>query len=317
MSTFSLVLSSLRFYWRTTLGVFAGAALASGILIGALTVGDSVRYTLEEQALARIGRTQLALDGANRFFREELASALMDELATPVAPLLSIRGTVSKPDGTRLAANVQIVGVDDRFWHLGTGKDPFPGVRDDDAVANEQLALQLGARAGDALVVRVEEPSDLSRDAPLSGPADASTAFRVHLREIIGEDQFGRFSLQPSQIPPTTLFMPLQTLQKHVKRPGRANILLVAGDGIQGADAALRKHWRLADADLELREIPGGLELRTNRVFLEPHIAETAKSALPGAMGVLTYLVNELRLAERTDTLLDGHRDGDRRFARG
>ena len=63
MSTFSLVLSSLRFYWRTTLGVFAGAALASGILIGALAVGDSVRYTLEEQALARIGRTQLALFG--------------------------------------------------------------------------------------------------------------------------------------------------------------------------------------------------------------------------------------------------------------
>ena len=169
MSIVSLVLSSLRFYWRTTLGVFAGAALASGILIGALAVGDSVRYTLEQQALARIGRTQLALGGANRFFREELASALMDDLATPVAPLLSIRGTVSKPDGTRLAANVQIVGVDDRFWHLGTGKDPFVGVRDDDAVANEQLALQLGARAGDALVVRVEEPSDLSRDAPLSG----------------------------------------------------------------------------------------------------------------------------------------------------
>ena len=318
MSTFSLVLSSLRFYWRTTLGVFAGAALASGILIGALAVGDSVRYTLEEQALARIGRTQLALGAANRFFREDLAPALTDDLATPVAPLLSIRGTVSKPDGTRLAANVQIVGIDDRFWHLGAGKDPFVGAHDDDAVANEQLALQLGARAGDVLIVRVEEPSDLSRDAPLSGRADASTAFRIHLREIIGEGQFGRFSLQPSQIPPTTLFMPLQTLQKHLNRPGRVNILLVAGDRTQGADAALRKHWRLADADLELREIRGGLELRTNRVFLEPQIAETAKSALPGAIGVLTYLVNEVRFAERatpysmvTATEIAGLRDDE------
>src|SRR4029450_395415 len=97
MSIVSLVLRSLRFYWRTTLGVFAGAALASGILIGALAVGDSVRHTLEQQALARIGRTQLALSGANRFFREELATALRDDLGTPVAPLLAIRGTVSKP----------------------------------------------------------------------------------------------------------------------------------------------------------------------------------------------------------------------------
>jgi hypothetical protein len=44
-----------------------------------------------------------------------------------------------------------------------------------------QLALQLGAHAGDALVVRVEEPSYVSRDAPLSGRADTSTAFRVRL----------------------------------------------------------------------------------------------------------------------------------------
>ena len=94
MSVVSLILRSLRFYWRTTLGVFAGAALASGILIGALAVGDSVRHTLEQQALARIGHTQLALNGANRFFREELATSLIDDLATPVAPLLLIQGTV-------------------------------------------------------------------------------------------------------------------------------------------------------------------------------------------------------------------------------
>jgi ABC-type lipoprotein release transport system permease subunit len=318
MSVVSLVRRSLRFYWRTTLGVFAGAALASGILIGALAVGDSVRHTLEQQALARIGRTQLALSAANRFFREDLATALMDDLARPVAPLLAIWGTVSKPDGTRLAANVQIVGVNDRFWQLGTGKDPFVGARADDAVANEQLTLQLGAHAGDTLVVRVEEPSYLSRDAPLSGRVDTSTAFRVHLRAIAGEAEFGRFSLQPSQIPPMTLFLPLQALQKILERPGRANALLVAGDGTQGADAALRKHWTLADANLELREIPGALELRTDRVFLEPHIAEITKSVVPGAIGVLTYLVNELRFAERatpysmvTATEIAGLRDDE------
>jgi putative ABC transport system permease protein len=300
MSLVHLVLGSIRFYWRTTLGVFAGAALASGILIGALAVGDSVRHTLEQQGLARVGRTQFALTGANRFFREDLATALMDDLSTPVAPLLVIRGTVSKPDGTSLATNVQIVGVDDRFWQFGPGEDPLVRANADDAVANEQLALQLSARTGDTLVVRVEEPSDLSLDAPLSGRADRSTAFRVGLRAINGESQFGRFSLQASQIPPMTLFMPLQALQKHLERPGRVNTLLIAGDvTLQRADATLRKYWTLADADLELREIPDGLELRTIRVFLEPHVVERAQSVVPDATGVLTYLVNELRLGER------------------
>ena len=317
MSVSSLVLCSLRFYWRTTLGVFAGAALASGILIGALAVGDSVRYTLEQQALARVGGTQLALSAPDRFFREDLAIALMDDLATPVAPLLAIRGTVSKPDGTRLAANVQIVGVNDRFWQLGSDNDLFMGAGADDAVANEQLVLQLGAHAGDALVVRVEEPSYVSRDAPLSGSADKSTAFRVRLRAIAGEAQFGRFSLQPSQIPPMTLFIPLKALQTELKRPDRVNTLLVGGDA-QRADAALRKHWTLADADLELREIQNGLELRTARIFLDAPIAQIAKSLVPGATGVLTYLVNELRFAERatpysmvTATEIAGLRDDE------
>src|SRR4030095_3124473 len=135
MRTFSLVLSSLRFYWRTTLGVFAGAALASGILIGALAVGDSVRYTLERQGLGRVGRTQLARSAPDRFFREDLATALMNDLTAPVAPLLAVRGTVSKPDGTRLAANVQIAGVNDRFWQLGSDEDLFAGAGADDAAA--------------------------------------------------------------------------------------------------------------------------------------------------------------------------------------
>jgi putative ABC transport system permease protein len=300
MSVVSLVLRSLRFYWRTTLGVFAGAALASGILIGALAVGDSVRYTLERQGLGRVGRTQLALSAPDRFFREDLATALMNDLAAPVAPLLAVRGTVSKPDGTRLAANVQIVGVDDRFWWLGSDRDLFVGAGAYDVAANEHLARQLGAHAGDGLVVRVEEPSYISRDAPLSGRADTSTAFRVRLRAIAGEAQFGRFSLHPNQIPPMTLFMPLQALQTQLKRNGRVNMLLVGGDVTpQRADAALRKNWTLADADLELREIPGGLELRTARIFLDPPIAETEKLAAPSATGVLTYLVNELRLADR------------------
>ena len=319
MSVVSLILRSLGFYWRTTLGVFAGAALASGILIGALAVGDSVRYTLEQQALARVGGAQLALSAPGHFFREDLAIGLMDDLAAPVAPLLAMRGTVSKPDGTRLAANVQIVGVNGRFWQLGSDKDLFMEASAEDAAANERLALQLGAHAGDTLVVRVEEPSYVSRDAPLSGRADTSTALRVRLRAIAHDAQFGRFSLQPSQIPPMTLFVPLQTLQTQLKRPRRVNTLLVGGDSTpQRANAALRKNWTLADADLELREIPGDLELRTARIFLDPPIAETAKSAVPGATGVLTYLVNELRFGGRatpysmvTATEIAGLRDDE------
>jgi ABC-type antimicrobial peptide transport system permease subunit len=59
----------------------------------------------------------------------------------------------------------------------------------------------------------------------------------------------------------------------------------------------LRVHWTLADAQCELRQTPGGLELRSERVFLDPPVAQAAAALapLPHPELILTYFVNELR----------------------
>ena len=63
--------------------------------------------------------------------------------------------------------------------------------------------------------------------------------------------------------------------------PGASNLLLVGtreGLSVAAAQSALKTHWQLADAELELRELPGAneLELRTSRVFLEEAVTEVA-----------------------------------------
>lgn len=73
MSLVILILRSLRFYWRTHLGVLAGVAVTCAILTGALVVGDSVRFSLRQLALARLGRVTHAIATGDRFFREKLA----------------------------------------------------------------------------------------------------------------------------------------------------------------------------------------------------------------------------------------------------
>src|SRR5713226_1461317 len=95
MTLWTLAARSLRFYWRAHLGVLLGAALGTAILVGALGVGDSVRYSLRSLALARLGGIHLALSGQNRFFRASLAEALATELKTPVVPVVMLRGTVA------------------------------------------------------------------------------------------------------------------------------------------------------------------------------------------------------------------------------
>ena len=302
MKSRTLIARSLQFYWRTHLGVLCGAALATAVLVGALLVGDSVRYSLRRFALLRLGDTQVAIVAGNRFFRSQLADDLAAQLGATAAPVLTLNGTAAADGGAR-TARLQVLGVDERFWRLGAGSPPASAGRDG-LVINERLAGQLGVGPGDNVLLRVENPSGISRDAPLSSDADAKVAVRLRVAAVAGDEQFGRFSLQANQIAPMTAYLPLRRLQSLVDLSGRANLLLLGGRSdltADAADAALRESWQLADAQLELRELPhsGEIELRTGRIFLDPLIGETAAQIAPKAQGIMTYFVNELRVGER------------------
>src|SRR2546421_7409342 len=65
----TLILRSLRFHARSHVGVLLGAAVGSAALIGALVVGDSVRGSLHDLALQRLGKIHYALAPNDRFFR--------------------------------------------------------------------------------------------------------------------------------------------------------------------------------------------------------------------------------------------------------
>jgi len=97
-------------------------------LSGALYVGDSVRFSLREIAMARIGKIEFAALGQDRFFRAELANDLSQSLGeeSRIEPLLISRGSVALGDGSARANQVQILGVDDGFWELARDKDNLP-----------------------------------------------------------------------------------------------------------------------------------------------------------------------------------------------
>ena len=173
MTLARLTLQSLRWFWRTHLGVLLGATLAAAILTGALAVGDSVRYSLRQAALARLGGVQVALVNPGQFFRAALGDALAGELKAPVAAVAYVRGaaTGQRADGSggelRLG-RVQVLGVDEAFWGLGGATVPNlqPADGGDGAAINDRLAAALGVKVGDEVLLRVDKPSLLSRDAP-------------------------------------------------------------------------------------------------------------------------------------------------------
>ncbi|MBN2313533.1 MAG: FtsX-like permease family protein [Sedimentisphaerales bacterium] len=302
MTLWRLAHRSLTFYWRTNLGVFLTVVASTAILTGALVVGDSVRYSLRRMVISRLGTTQFALISQDRFFRAQLAEELAEALKTPTAPLLQVRGVVSDGDDTRRANSIEVLGVDERFFNIGGGQNPFGDDREEGVVLNEPLARRLNVGAGDEVVLRIEKPSLMSRDLPLTPDSDLSMSFRLTVKAIATEAEFGRFSLQANQAASLNVFVSLEWIQNKLEQEGRANMLLIAEPPdtsltLAKANESLKKHWQLSDASLDVRRLDqrNAIEIRSRRVFIDESLADAAIESGESAVGVLTYFVNELR----------------------
>lgn len=271
---------------RAHAGVVAGVAVAGAILIGALAVGDSVRHSLAKLTEARLEGTHLVLAPAGRFFREDLAAELGAKARAAADSWLALPGSAARADGTARVNRVQLLG------RRGEGEPPAGEAR-----LNPALLRRLEAEDGAAIVVRGEKPSALQRDAPLARDERSTFGMRCLARGggtefSLASDQGARYNAE----------LALGALQKAAELPGKANVLtLKRSMSVAEAGAALRAVWRLADAQLELRLLPerGAVELRSERIFLDAPVIAAARSAAPGAVGILTYLVNELRNGDR------------------
>src|SRR6266508_4682675 len=147
MKSRDLVLRGLGHYWRTNLAVIAGVATAVAVLAGALLVGDSVRGSLRDLVLQRLGRAdRVVLSSA--FFREALAVDLeadqdFSAAFDGICPMIVTTALVTDQESGRRASRVQVYGVDDRFWRFH-GVDGRTGPANRDAFLSQALARDIG-----------------------------------------------------------------------------------------------------------------------------------------------------------------------------
>jgi ABC-type antimicrobial peptide transport system permease subunit len=306
-----LAWQSLWFYWRRHVAGMLGVAVGGAVLTGALLVGDSVRGSLRQLALDRLGAIDHALV-ANRFFRQELAEELgaARDLVRECQPSILLRGTVSRvgPRGQDVsrAGRVNVVGVTPQFWRLapepGTPGNALHAARQ--AVLSNVVARELQVQVGDQIVVRVQTSSAVPRESVLGRKTDTLRSLPLQVEAIVADPhQFHRFSLEPNQQEPRNVFVPLDALQRTLDRPGQVNALLAStGDVRDGADRLnrwLAAHVQLGDVDLRLRTDSqrGYSSIESGRMILEPAAASAATDAArPLGVGAAPTLV-QLALA--------------------
>ena len=293
MGIFGLVKRSLLFYWRRNVGVLLAAVVSSAILIGALLVGDCVRYSLRRIVDLRLGEIRFVMTSQNRFFREGLS----EQIGSSPVPVIQLRGFVANSDGSRRVNRVEVLGVDGRFFSMGGAVDPF-GDGGGGLLVNAELAERLGVGVGDEVVVRVGRPGRMSRDVPLMPDSDMTAVYRGEVTGVLGEGDFGRFSLQANQVSPLNLFVPLGWLQERIEREDFVNTLLISGDI---TNEQLEGALELEDFGLEIRELAASseIEVRSRRVFFDEFITEALEAVSDEGGAHLTYFVNELGFGEK------------------
>lgn len=292
-----------------------GAAVGTAVIVGALTVGDSVRYSLEKMALARLGDVQQAMVSNMRFFRDVLADEISAGVNQNTAAVLQLSGIASRPDGARRANNIQVLGVEDDFWKLAAKPIGLPKIHAGQIVVNTHLSRQLNVDVGDDLVIRVETPGTLPRDMPLATTEDIFTILRAEIVAIADAVQLGDFSLRTNQLPAFNVFVSRHWLAGHLEIGSRANMLLVGGQSpgsVGELNRRLNDCWQLADAELELHAVAGNkqLELRSRRVFIDQVVGRELdlRSRQAGInsrsqdkrTSILTYFVNDIRAGDRS-----------------
>ncbi len=316
MKTRKLILRNLVFFWRTNIAILLGIAVAVAVLTGALLVGQSVRDSLRQLLYQRIGSVDYIVSSAS-FFGEDLANKLGPNFHT--SPIIFLKGVLAQEATQVRAHNVNVYGIDERFWKLNGL--PLPESADGQtALVGESLANQLGLRPGDGLLLRVETQQAIPKEWLYGRRDTAGRTIRLKCGKILSEGMLGEFSLRPSQGNVFSIFVPLRRMQKDLAQLSRINAILLAGSGPEHANGrrptdlpsempaiinSLKTQSTLSDLGLRLQNLPqgNGFSLESDRIVLDDAIArsafEVASTRRIQCAPIYTYLANSLRANNR------------------
>ncbi len=313
MKTSTLLKRNLRYYWRTNVAVILGVATAVAVLSGALLVGDSVRSSLRDLFLQRLGNTDYVI-AAPGFFRQQLAADIQNNSHfvaggfSSAVSLIALEGTITDERSGKVGSEIRVYGVDEKFWAFHQRQQQTPVNRE--ILISESLARELDSQPNDPLLVHIRKPSDIPIESLHSSKEDLGQTLRVSLRATLTPEALGEFSVQPQQTATRAVFVSLTTLQKELVQEGKVNTVLLsrteskspADDGGALLETILKQSAQLDDYGIKLRtlEKQSTLSIESDAGYISDSLVRTIDDASRTAQTneaspYLSYLVNSIR----------------------
>jgi ABC-type antimicrobial peptide transport system permease subunit len=297
--------------WRVSASVALGVAIATAVIVGALLVGDSMRGSLRNLTLQRLGKIESAVVPGSFFDPRGLTPE--DDAGVPL--ILFDRGVAEARDDAgnmQRAGAVQIIGIDYRFWSLDvTGLESTQPLDDQSIILNQRAADELNVAVGDLVTLRLPVEQAVPADSPL-GRRDTETQGlpRMKVAQIIPDQGLGRFSLAASQASPINAYVNREVIAAALDRDGQANVMLfdrpLRSDELQLDLAAyglsLRRVQQSFGAGEQQQKIFDYYSLTSDKLLLSDEVVTAIGAAFPADQisELNTYLANAI------ETLDDG-----------
>ena len=333
MSNFLIALKSLLFHRHINLSIALGVAAATAVLTGALIVGDSMRGSLRDLTLDRLGAidSMIFSDG---FFREQLAEEIQQTAAFKSAfdqasPVIFFpNGTAERSASDNVKKNlgeVNVLGIHNEFWQFSSFESgTVPTLAAGEVIINQVVADDLGVTAtavtdGSArITIGIPKQRLLPADSSLGKKEDlVERIVNLTVVKIVPAKSLGRFGVHPTQIPPRNVYLPIRSMQealndgilKFKDSIEQANVILLSGK--DGAIATAEQTKALSEElSVPLSDLGFGLKrvtqsfkdenvfdyfsLSADRLVLSDKAADSVRQAYPDANELVTYLANKI-----------------------
>ena len=300
MSLTKYILQTIRHYLKLNFTIVLGIALSTAILVGALIIGDSVRYSLQQITVQRLGKTSQVITAGERLFGQQLAEKMAAKTNAKVASVLRANGFGVINGGELRINQLAVWGIDKAFGEFSDKPELFE-LKGNEVAINENLASLSGLKVGDQLLLRLNKLNTFPANTPFVSEKEATVSFQVSVAKILKTDELGNFNLKNIQSAPRNVFLNLDELNRQMGLQEKANVLLFAGvDDNIDLPKALQESWSLGDLNLTIRENQSlnYTELISDRVFVEPAVEQFATKSLSGSRSIFSYFVNDFTVRD-------------------
>jgi len=300
-----LTVRSLCLYWKSSVTIALGVAIATAIIAGSLILGDSVKASVRQTALARLGQVDHALS-APHFFRAALAEdiqARFDAEHKPgkIAAVTIADATARNVQTEATIPNLTVVGINACFRKMFPAFDFELTSRN--AAVNATAARDLGISEGDAVLVHVRRNAAEPAGSMFARRErhNMLASMRLIVRLIVPDAAGGAFSLSQQTAAPRNLFVAADWLNAQLNAQTMATTILAAGSDSADLQQALAELAQPVDYGLKVQANAqhGYLSIQSNRLVLaaaQIQALRNAAAANNAAAAVTSvYLADKIR----------------------